>query len=401
MKKDTSFLTTELTNIRTVCVVAAVLFLAGAGRAACVYDTTFATDGIGANDTVYGVGVLPNGKIVLGGSFTHINGAPRPRFAILNSNGTLDPYFYNNPNNTIRAVVIQPDTKVLIGGDFTTVYGGSKPYLARVISTHGTTDSLTVSNLNSSVYAIALQPDGKILIGGSFSLPKPGIARLNSDGTVDTTFNPGTGTDNGIVYAIAVNTILGSPNYGKVYIGGNFYKYNSVDRARIARLNSNGTLDTTFSAPTPNHNVYSVAVQYVDGEEKILMGGAFTGDSFITSHRFARMYASGAVDHAFDFTFNQVDGDVRAITIQSDGNILIGGAFTQVGTYSRRGVARLYANGGVDPNWDPCGGAINPGHIWAVAIQPNGYMFTGGIIVGGYFSYFDYYQHWNYARLAF
>lgn len=402
MKNITSLLTPQFATLKSVSVLAALLlFHAAPGSAACVSDGSFATDGIGANDTVYAIGVQSNGKIVLGGSFTHINGAPRPRFAILNANGTLDPYFYNNPNNTIRAIAIQPDGKILVGGDFTSIYGGFKPYLGRILAAYGTTDTLTVSNLNGSVHAIALQPDGKILIGGSFTSPKSGIARLNSDGTVDTTFNPGTGTDNGTVYAIAVNNISGSGNYGKIYIAGNFYKYAGTDRVRIARLNSNGSLDTTFAAPAPNNNVYALALQWIESQEKVLIGGAFTGDSFFTSGRFCRIDASGSVDHPFNYNIAPIDGEVRSIVVQSDLSILIGGAFTQTGIYARRGIARFDGYGHLDTAWEPCDGATNPGIIRTIAMQPTGYGYTGGILVGGNFTHFEANQHWNYGRLNF
>lgn len=397
MKTNMSFFPIQRRNGARACVLAVLLLVPAAPSwGACVYDTSFDPAGTGgANDAIYALGVLGNFKIVVGGSFTHMGPLPRPRLAILNSDGSLDQYFYINPNNTVRAIAVQlVDNKFLIGGDFTTVYGAPRPYLARIPAAYGYPDSLVVTNLNSSVLAIALQPDGKILIGGSFTSPKPGIARLTTSGGIDTTFNPGVGTDNGSVYAIAVNTIPGSPNYGKIYIGGNFLTYGGVSRPRVARLNANGSLDTGF-APVPNNNIYAVAVQTLDSEERVLLGGAFTHDSFFVSDRFARLHPDGGGDHAFNFSLGVIDSDVRSIAIQADGEILIGGQFTQAGspTAMRKGIARFHATGGLDVDWNTCGSAANPGTIWTMGFQ------YGNIVVGGSFTQFDGYSHWMSARL--
>ncbi|HYY56460.1 MAG TPA: hypothetical protein VE842_03955, partial [Pyrinomonadaceae bacterium] len=95
------------------------------------------------------------------------------------------------------------------------------------------------------VWALALQPDGKVIVGGNFSkyngIDIISIARLNADGTLDTTFNQGGfGTD------ATIFDIVLQPD-GKILIAGSFTQYNRVARSRIARLNADGTLDTTFS----------------------------------------------------------------------------------------------------------------------------------------------------------
>ena len=100
---------------------------------------------------------------------------------------------------------------------------------------------------NDWVEAVALQPDGKVLIGGSFTsfngTPRNRIARLNANGSLDTTFNPGSGVDN-TVNRIAVQSD------GKVLLVGAFTTVNGVSRNRIARLNADGSLDTSFNPGT-------------------------------------------------------------------------------------------------------------------------------------------------------
>src|SRR5678815_422072 len=100
------------------------------------------------------------------------------------------------------------------------------------------------------VYALTTQPDGKVLVGGAFTsvtgVPRRGIARVNTSGSLDSTFNPGIGIEGkgAAVYAMASYT--NGTNTGKVIIAGSFTHFNRVARTGIARLNSDGTLDTSF-----------------------------------------------------------------------------------------------------------------------------------------------------------
>src|SRR6185437_5907255 len=111
----------------------------------------------------------------------------------------------------------------------------------------------------------------KILIGGSFSVfngvSRRGIARINENGRTDLDFNPGSGI-NGTVYVILVQ------RDGKILVGGEFSSVNGEPRINIARLNPDGSLDTTFDAGLgADGSVRSLAVQF---DDKILVGGLFT-----------------------------------------------------------------------------------------------------------------------------
>ncbi len=153
-------------------------------------------------------------------------------------------------NGAVYTTILQPDGKILIGGQFTTYNGITANRIAR-LNTDGTLDTtFTVgTGADSSVNTITLQPDGKILIGGAFTTYNGTtvnhVARLNADGTLDTTFVTGTGT-NGSVFTIALQ-----PD-GKILIGGWFTTYNGTTANYIARLNTDGTLDTTFTTGTSN-----------------------------------------------------------------------------------------------------------------------------------------------------
>ncbi|MCX7840246.1 MAG: delta-60 repeat domain-containing protein, partial [Anaerolineae bacterium] len=160
-------------------------------------DTTFPNPGLNLN--VRAMTLQPDGKILIGGDFTWVWGTTMNRVARLNTDGTLDTSF-GDPNvsgGQVRALVRQSDGKVLIGGEFTSVAWATMNRVAR-LNSDGTRDTSfndpNVSSLfSTSVYELALQSDGKILVGGSFmsvgGQSRTGLARLNSDGTLDTAFD--------------------------------------------------------------------------------------------------------------------------------------------------------------------------------------------------------------------
>ena len=192
-----------------------------------------------------GVGALavqPDGKVVIGGSFTTIHGTNRGGIARLNANGSLDGSFQNGMSGVrngdypggVGALAVQPDGKVLIAGPFTTVNGTTRSNIARLNANGSLDGSFNAgTGVSGQVLSIALQPDGKALIGGSFTsingTNRNNIARLNANGSLDVSFNPGTGA-NGPVGSIALQSD------GNVLIGGDFTTVNGVVRPKVARL---------------------------------------------------------------------------------------------------------------------------------------------------------------------
>src|SRR5437588_671128 len=172
-------------------------------------------------------------------------------------------------------------------------------------------------NANDSVYVAVVQPDGKILVGGDFTTLSPNggaavtrnhIARLNTDGTLDTGFNPNA---NNSVHAIAVQAD------GKILVGGNFFGANSIGgqrRSFIARLDATTGLADSFT-PNANHDVVSIAVQ-ADG--KILAGGNFDAIGGQTRNHIARLDATTGLVDSFNPNANN---DVLSIAVQADGRI--------------------------------------------------------------------------------
>src|SRR5207248_480319 len=143
----------------------------------------------------------------------------------LNSDGTLDPGFINGAaGHYVNSVALQPDGKVLVGGSWTSTIGTD--WLVR-LNADGSWDSAfkAITGPNGSIRSLALQTDGKVLIGGYFvavnGLTRIGVARLNADGNLDTTFDPHRQLDNTV-------TCVASQTDGKVLVGGSFATYNGA-----------------------------------------------------------------------------------------------------------------------------------------------------------------------------
>ncbi|MFT6156591.1 MAG: putative delta-60 repeat protein, partial [Neolewinella sp.] len=153
-----------------------------------------------------------------------------------------DDGFNPNPDGSVESLAVQADGKILMGGRDITIGGVARNAIAR-LNTDGSLD--TTFNPNPDIYArvdsLAVQADGKILMGGNFSAvgaeDRNNIARLEADGSLDTTFNPNA---NSSVFSLAVQAD------GKILMGGNFTTVGAEDRNYIARLNADGSLDTTF-----------------------------------------------------------------------------------------------------------------------------------------------------------
>jgi uncharacterized delta-60 repeat protein len=303
-------------------------------------DPTFSGTGTGGNTTTYiaTIAVQPDGKILIGGYFPIYNGVAKNHIARLNADGTIDNTFTGTGaggNSAVQSIALQPDGKILIGGSFTTYNGVAKNGIAR-LNANGTLDNtFTGTGANNGVYSIALQSDGKILIGGFFTtyngVAKNCIVRLNADGSIDNTFT-GTGANNG------VSTIALQPD-GKILIGGFFTSYNGVGKLCIVRLNANGTLDNTFTGTGANNSVFSIALQ-PDG--KILIGGSFTQYNGVAKNFIVRLNADGTIDNTF--TGTGANDSVQSIALQPDGKILIGGNFTQYNGVAANRIARISDN---------------------------------------------------------
>jgi len=343
-------------------------------------DLTFVTNTI-INGPVYAIALQSEGRILAAGEFTEVNNVTRASVARLLSNGDLDTSFdpLAGPNGPIRAMSLQPDNKILLGGLFVQFNNTNRPGLVRLLS-DGTVDSAfnPGAGANNAVYALQLQADDKILVGGSFStfnsISRPGIVRLNTNGTVDATFDPGAGANNP-VYAV------GLQSDGKILVGGDFTLFRGQSRGRLVRLNANGSFDPSFnSGVTFNGAVRAILVQ-PDG--KIVVGGSFTTANGVARNYLARLNSDGSLDGGFlTAPLAGADNAVFALAQQVDGKLIVAGDFQTFNSVTRRRMTRLNPDGTTDPTINFGNGA--DAFIATVAIQPD-----RKIVFGGDFSTFD------------
>src|SRR6476659_8031497 len=190
-------------------------------------------------------------------------------------------------------------------------------------------------------------------------------------GRVDASFVPAPGTND------AVNAVIPQPD-GKIIVAGRFSQANNVGRNRIARFNFDGSLDTSFNPGSGADGEITAAVLQPDG--RIVVAGLFTSFNGFTHNRVCRLNANGSVDQTFGLG-NGINNAALALALQSDGRIIVGGQFTQVDLTLRNNLARLNTNGSVDLSFDP--GPNGPsGDVNAIVIQPDGRIVLGGTFIG-------------------
>lgn len=390
-------------------------------------DTTF-QPGLGANEAVYAIDVQTDGKIIIAGNFTSINGVSRNRIARLHGNGSLDTSFVPalGPDNIVHAIALQTDSQILIAGAFTSYNGSTVNRIAR-LRANGGIDSTFIngSRANNTILQMILQPDGKPIIVGDFTnfngTSRNRIARLNIDGSVDLSFNHGSGPNN-TVRRIALQTD------GKILVGGSFSSFSGISRQSLARLEATGNIDVTFIPAIGSTGTLTGFAIQPDG--KILVAGSFFVINSLLTPVMLRLNATGSRDTSYlipqfgdeittiltqnngkailcgrivlynnvrrigmaraladgtlDDTFNPIpgaNGPILTFTRQVDGKMVIAGNFTEINGRKYRSIARLQADGNIDPNF-MVGVGVNSGDIQASAIQSDGKILLGGSFIG-------------------
>ena len=326
-------------------------------------DTSFDST-LGTGPSGFGVDVVlvrpSDGKVFVGGNFSTYGGALRNNIAWANNDGSVDAVFAGlsgaiDAAPRVYALVTQPDGKILVGGAFSSFNGASHYNLVRLNPDLSIDPSFDPTlGTEGSVRTILLQPDGRIVIGGTVNavngVPRRRIARLNTDGTLDTSFDPGSGADS-TIYALAQDSA------GNIYAGGAFQFFNGISRRRVAKLTSTGTVDAAFN---PNVSSTVRALAPPDGSGGIVIGGLF-------SRRIARLSTTtGAIDTGFNVGVNGFNGQVFALLRTPGGQYYAGGSFTTFNGTQRSGVARLNDNGSLDTTFV---GPALVGNVNALALQ--------------------------------
>ncbi len=344
------------------------------------------------------------GEILVGGSFTTVNGNSRSRFAKFNADTTLNNF---NPvfNGNVEAIAVDDSGNFYVGGTFTTINTISRGRLAKFDSTGILMDFDPV--FDSTVSALRFDSLGALYVGGFFTLVGNAyrryyFAKFDANGNLNT-YNP---APNGVVLSIAIDAL------GIVRLGGSLTGMKSITRNRLALLNADGSLNS-FN-PNMNNPSNSNAVVYalaVDGLGNLYAGGSFTTprnhlakfNINLTLESFSVSGAGTVYDLAIDSannlyvggspevvqgrgslvkfnsngTLNSFDPDifgaVCAIVVDGQNNLYISGAFNTVLGQARHNFAKLNANGtlaGMNPDFDST--------VYSLALDNSGNIYAGG-----------------------
>lgn len=337
-------------------------------------------NGDGFNPSVYATAYQPDGKILVGGEFSIYKGITENSLIRLNPDGTKDTSFNTGTgfNSQVNAIALQSDGKILVGGWLTSYNGITENRLIR-LNPNGTKDTTfdIGTGFNWPVYSIVVQPNGKILVGGNFASYK-GIAenkiiRLNSDGTKDTSFDTGTGFNNDVL------SIVLQPD-GKILVGGAFTTYKGIVENRIIRLNPDGTKDSSFNIGTGfNDHVRTIALQ-TNGQ--IIVGGDFTSYNMYVQNRIARLNSDGIINTNLFNNGTGFNSSVYCIHIQPDGKIIVGGDFVIYKGLPENFITRLNNDGTKDTSFNTTG--FNGSRVYSIFTHPD-----MRITLGGIFSYYN------------
>jgi len=274
------------------------------------------------------------------------------------SQGGLDTF---NPQvrGGIESMAVQSDGKILISGPFTQTDNLYRTNFAR-LNPDGSTDTSFIPRIGMYGRRLVVQSDGKVLVGGIYDPPGPefkGIVRFETDGSVDISFSCPL---RDMPFALATQAD------GKILAGFQYPPY-------MSRFHADGSPDTDFLA-RPDSVVYDLVVQ---SDGKILAAGYFEKMNGQTRRLLSRLNADGSLDASFNADVSNEGfnwGVVRKVAVQADGKILFGGGFTAVQGVSRLNLARLNANGTLDQQFT----ANADWEVHALVVQPNGKIVVTG-----------------------
>ncbi len=390
-------------------------------------QNTFQTDG--GLDPLFNAGNItngevnaailqPDGKLLIGGHFTKVNGVTRQSVARLNADGTLDLTFDPGagPDAGIGiptisgGMLLQPDGKIIIYGSlFTQVNGVPRSGIAR-LNSDGSLDSsfdpahgLSLDGADTIVpgtpdnpgtaSAVVLQADGKIVVTGQFffvitgpsmNVARSCVARFNSDGSFDSSYNPGAGLNNTADPTLTSGDFAVRQSSGKVIIQGLFDTFDGHPVAGLVRLNTNGSYDGTFTPGTSIGSSGFATGLFVQTDDQVIVFGKFTSFSGFTRSSVVRLAAAnGVVDAGFNTAAIKAyadQGSVAAVAQQLDGKLLVGGLFHSVGASSAQGAVRLNTDGSRDGTFDTTVGfEIGTGAYCFAIRSSDNKIFMGGI----------------------
>ncbi len=319
-----------------------------------------------SNAYIHKLLVQADGKILVGGNFSTINGKVHSLIARLNADGSVDESMisyldtiYNNNSSQISAMALQSDGKIIIGiqrddnnftGDLFTVCR---------LNTDGSIDrNFKISPEFSGYYSpntIVIQADDKIIVGGYFEITSDGITynnliRLNSDGSIDKSFMKEGGNSRGADGEVVQIQLLKN---GKLLVSGYFEKYNRQEVSSLIRVDAEGTLDKSFAASASlfnPDNIFSYCLVADDAGNVYTGTYGYSSDYTVFNSLVYKLNAFGALDSTYN-TGTGANSAIFTMALNTDGKLLIGGSFTAFNGQGRNHIARLAPESVLPLSW--------------------------------------------------
>jgi len=290
----------------------------------------------------------------------------------LNEDGSVDPSFNFTLNYPVECLAIQPDGKVLLGADTNT-------FLDKVIrlNTNGTLDSSF--NLDAPsitvVRCIIVESGGKIIVGGEPAavVDAPSLIRLNPGGTIDTTFSSGV--------LASINTLSKQAD-GKIIVGGNLRFGSSLgDAHNVARIMADGQIDLSFEPG--DVDLLEIYASVVRDDGKILIGGRFTEYNLSQANNIVCLNTDGSIDNSFDsgIGFNH---HVYALDTYTGNTFFAGGDYTYYNTTNADSIVFINSDGSLNSGFNT-GSIVNTQPSLSALCQ----QADGKTIVGGIFNHYN------------
>jgi len=349
-----------------------------------------------------------NGTILVAGIFTLYNQTTANRLVRLLPSGLIDPSFSAGTGvsgsitnesglpfgSTIARIKEQPGGGYLLAGNFSSYNGTTRRGVIRILASGDIDNSFNDGGFgaNGVVNDILPLSNGKFIICGAFTqydgVAINRLARLNADGTLDASFNVGGMGANSAIFS------LDTTSTGMLIAAGTFTSYNGTPVKRIARINTDGSLDISYT-PVNTPNSYITSVKVIAGD-KILVGGSFSNYG-LSVGRFVRLNADGNIDMTF-LAGTACNGDVNTIQVEENGKILLGGNFTNYNSNAVKCFVRANADGSYDPAFNPNG--YGPGNFGSGASI--NYIFptsTGKYFIGGNMAELEWVSYYGAAQI--
>jgi uncharacterized delta-60 repeat protein len=337
------------------------------------------------SSAIRSIKIQNDGKIIVWGDFTSYKGVKSSGIIRLNTDGSIDSGFdigsgfagYSMWDNMflINNIEIQSDGKIVVAWFFKYYQNTLVTNIVRLNTDWSRDTSFdTNSAYSNTIWALNIQSDGKILIYIVVNGNQNVIYRLNTDGSRDTSFNIGKWFDSFI-------SKIASQNDGKIIVGGWFITSNELPAGGIIRLNSDWWIDSSFNIGDGFNGMVLSTVIQPDG--KIIVGWTFKGYKWQIAQWIIRLNASWVRDNSFNI-WSGFDWNVRTLTLQNNGRIIVGGGFGLYNWNTANELIRLM------PDWSKDTSFITYGFSSYANYFPNVMVTTvqsdGKILVGGNFN---------------